>query len=107
MKATKQKQESDERPETGYKDVSDAQEQAAKDAEAPLELDEDGKPTNLTSEAQREVAEEMAYRAGAQANGGGPWPPEILRERFTGSTPLHRSVVGNYTSHEEQEDDKK
>lgn len=96
-------QSKSERPETGFKDVEAQAEQAEKDAQQPLEVDDDGKPVNLTSEAGLEVAEERAFRAGAQVNGGGPWPPELLRERYVGNqTKLSRDVSAGYTSHEGQ-----
>lgn len=87
------------RPETGFKDVSGAVEQAEKDAQAPTEYDDDGNPIDRSSEAANEVAQEQSYRAGAQVNGGGPWPPELLLENFVGARPLVRSS-GEYTSHE-------
>lgn len=99
--ATKQqeKDQKDERPETGYKDVSKAVEQAQRDAEQPLETDDDGQPKLKSSPAANEVAQEQAYRAGAQANGGGPWPEEVLRRRFIGANPLDTRLP-EYTSHE-------
>lgn len=85
--------------ESAFTDVSKEAEQAKADAAAPLELDEDGNVTNLTSESATAVAAEQAFRTGAQANGGGPWPRDLLIERFVGNTPL-RAQRPEYTSHE-------
>jgi hypothetical protein len=94
-----QDKHSDERPETGFKDVSGELEQAQKDAERPLELDDDGTPKPRTSEAANVIAQEQAYRASAQVNGGGPWPPELLRQ--VGTTALRdERDAPVYTSHE-------
>jgi hypothetical protein len=86
--------------ESAFTDVSDEVEQAEKDAQADPEYDDDGNVTNLTSEAAAEVAAEQAKRAQAQANGGGPWPADLVQERFIGSTPL-RAARPEYTSHED------
>lgn len=85
--------------ESAFKDVSKQAEQAQEDAAQPLELDDEGRVTNLTSKAASEVAEEQAKRAGAQANGGGPWPEDLMLQRFVGSTRIKRPEQ-QYTSHE-------
>lgn len=94
---------SEERPETGYRDVSKEAEQAAEDAKKGVELDDEGNVKSSTSEAAGVLADEQAYRASAQANGGGPWPPELLRERFVNPTPL-KARIPEYTSHEESDE---
>jgi hypothetical protein len=100
----KAQEATDERPKEGYADVSKEVEQAHEDARQPIELDEDGNPKPRTSEAANVVNQEQAYRAGAQFNGGGPWPPELLRE--LGTTPLRSDSEGPvYTSHEVEHED--
>lgn len=89
--------------ESAFTDITDAVEQAQKDAERPVEYDDDGNPKPLEpSEATREVADEMAVRAAAQAEGGGPWPKDLL-ERFIGSGQRMRAAQPEYTSHEGQD----
>lgn len=51
------------------------------------------------AEAAEAAAEESARRAAGQVNGGGPWPPELLLERYVGATRA-RGQIGEYTSHE-------
>jgi hypothetical protein len=92
-----------EEPANPFSDVSDAQEQAAKDAQEPVEFDKDtGEPKPQTSEAAAEVAQEMSVRATAQASGGGPWPEELLLKNFVGSNRM-RPPQQQYTSHEDSE----
>lgn len=98
--AREKAEKQDERPETGYRDVSKEAEQAAEDAKKGVELGDDGQPKPASSEAAIALAEEQSYRASAQANGGGPWPPEVLRKRFTEPYRTARAVP-EYTSHEE------
>lgn len=74
-------------PEEGFRDVSEEAENAAED-----------------SEAAAVVSAEMSHRATAQANGGGPWPPEILQERFIGAGQPVVAALPAYTSHEEAEE---
>lgn len=87
----------------GFKDVTDAVAQAEQDAKDPIEADpETGEPRPKTSEAANEVAQEMAYRAGAQSNGGGPWPEDVLVKNFVGVNKTSRPAPV-YTSHEDAE----
>jgi len=93
-----------ERPKEGYVDVSKEVEQAEQDARQPVELDDDGQPKPRTSEAANVVNQEQAYRAGAQSNGGGPWPPELLVQ--VGTAPLRSDrEIPAYTSHEVEHED--
>lgn len=71
--------------ETGFTDVSDAAEKAVED-----------------TEAQAEVSAEMSHRASAAANGGGPWPPELIAEKFVGAGQPAVAAIPDYTSHEEE-----
>lgn len=91
-----------ERPEEGYRDVSAEVEQAEKDAQEPV--DPETGDLRLTSPAAAAVQEERNYRAGAQANGGGPWPPEVLVQQWVGATTVERSIP-EYTSHEVEHKD--
>jgi hypothetical protein len=93
--------EEQSRPETGFRDVSEAVEAAQEEASRPLELDDDGNPVPRNMEPAAVVSEEMSYRSSAQANGGGPWPPEVLAQQFTQPRRLERSIPA-YTSHEDQ-----
>lgn len=92
--------EVESRPETGYRDVSAEAEQAAKEAKKGPEFDDEGNLKSSTSKAAAVLADEQAYRASASFNGGGPWPPELLVERFVSPTVIERSIP-EYTSHEE------
>ena len=87
-----------DRPDEGFKDISAEVEQARQDAQAPVELDSDGQPKPRTSEAANVVNQEQAYRAGAQSNGGGPWPPELLAKIGTTVGRSTRQIPA-YTSH--------
>jgi hypothetical protein len=100
---TSSKDEGPDEGESAFKDVSGAVEQAQKDAEAPIEYDEDGNPKPQSSEAANEVNQEMATRASASAEGGGPWPEEVLRERFISPGQRLRAPQEEYTSHEDAE----
>lgn len=73
-------------PEAGFRDVSDEAEKA---------------PEGDT-EAQAVVSAEMSHRATAQANGGGPWPPELIAEKFIGAGQPAVALQPEYTSHEEE-----
>jgi hypothetical protein len=95
-----EKAKSDE-GQSAFKDVSAAAEQAAKDAQAPVEYDEQGNVKPRSSEAANEVAQEQSKRANAHAEGGGPWPPELLAKRGIGSGRRLERAVPTYTSHEE------
>lgn len=86
--------------ESAYSDVSKQAEQAQKDAEKDVEYDDEGNPKPQSSEAADELAAEMSTRAAGSFEGGGPFPPEILQERYMGSTKLARERP-EYTSHEE------
>jgi len=88
------------RPETGFRDVSEAQETAREEASKPLELDDEGNVVPRNSEPAAIVMEEMSYRSSAQANGGGPWPPEVLAANFTRPRRAEREIPV-YTSHEQ------
>lgn len=90
--------EAADRPDEGFKDISAEVEQADKDAKAPVELDDEGQPKPRTSEAAAAVQAEQAYRAGAQSNGGGPWPPELLARIGTTVGRSTRQIPA-YTSH--------
>jgi hypothetical protein len=57
---------------------------------------------DVTDAPADEVAQEMAVRASAQSNGGGPWPPEVLQRRFVGANRM-RPPEPVYTSHENTE----
>jgi hypothetical protein len=67
---------------SAFSDVTGSVEQAKKDAEKPVEVDKDGKPVYAPSEAQAELDAEMATRAAAHTEGGGPWPPELLAKHY-------------------------
>jgi hypothetical protein len=85
-----------------FADVSKQHEQAQKDADRPAEFNEDGslKHDKHVSQASSELSAEMSKRASATANGGGPWPPEVLRKQFVGNATTMTRGVGEYTSHE-------
>lgn len=87
--------------ESAYSDVSGAVEQSQKDAEAPVEYDDDGNVKPQSSEATAEVYDEMSKRAAGSVEGGGPWPPEVAAERNSGAARL-RAHRPEYTSHEEE-----
>lgn len=89
-----------EKNDSAFSDVSGDVKQAKKDAEAPVEVDNDGEPLPRTSEAAGRLEAEQNVRASAQANGGGPWPPELLRKNFIGNAAAMQRDVGPYTSHE-------
>jgi hypothetical protein len=74
-------------PEEGFRDVSD---------EAEADPDD--------TEATAVVNAEMSHRATAQANGGGPWPPELIAEKFIGAGQPVVAALPAYTSHEEAEE---
>jgi hypothetical protein len=100
-KTSSKSAKSDDEGVSAYKDVSDAAEQAAEDAKAPTEFDEDGTPIPQSSEAMQELADEQAKRAAGAANGGGPWPEELLHKNYIGSEQKMRPAVPEYTSHED------
>lgn len=89
---------------SAFTDITDAQEQAAKDAERPVEFDDEGqvKP-HEPSAAALEVANEQAVRAAAQAEGGGPWPLEVLQNNYIEPGQRMRALQPEYTSHEDAE----
>lgn len=90
------------RPEEGIRDVSAEVEAVEKQAEEEPPTDDEGRLLGTTPEEET-VISEMTYRSGAQANGGGPWPPDLLVQQFVGSKPLERRIPA-YTSHEEAEE---
>jgi hypothetical protein len=87
------KKKNGDEDDSAFTDVSKDVETVQKDADTPSERDDDGKLVvdDKVSEANAKIADEQAVRASASANGGGPWPPELLVERFVGGTPLARS----------------
>lgn len=89
-----------------FQDIEGDLEQAQQDAEkaAAVAADPDSDEV-VTSEASATVQDELAHRAAASAEGGGPWPQDLLVERYVGGTKLTRSV-GEYTSHEDAEEKK-
>jgi hypothetical protein len=87
------KKKNGDEDDSAFTDVSKDVETVQKEAGKPAERDDDGKLVvdDKVSEANAKIADEQAVRASASANGGGPWPPELLVERFVGGTPLARS----------------
>lgn len=83
------KKKQDAESESAFSDISEAQEQERKDLEQPA-LDPETGEAAPASAAAREVAEEMATRRSAQANGGGPRSAEWLLAHGTKPTPLRR-----------------
>lgn len=91
--------QSDEAP---YQDVSAQLEEAREEAQKPVEYDDEGNPKASDSTAAAEVEAEMSRRGAGSGEGGGPWPPELLAERYVG-TPTAPVTVPEYTSHEDAE----
>lgn len=85
-----------------YSDVSKQAEQAKKDAEKPAEFDDDGrlKRDGKVSQSTVELADEVSRRASGAANGGGPWPEEVLRKNFVDPRESTARPEPEYTSHE-------
>jgi hypothetical protein len=77
------KQDSGE-DDTAFTDVSKDVETVEKEAAKPDERDDDGNlvVSDKAQEAGQSIADEQARRASAQANGGGPWPEDLLLERY-------------------------
>lgn len=102
MSPTKEKTSSSGDSENAFQDVSKQQETVQEELEKPVELDDDGKPVvdEKVSQAAEELGDEQGRRASASFNGGGPWPPELIQERFVGASKQKR-VIEEYTSHEE------
>jgi hypothetical protein len=75
-------------PETGFRDVSEAADALSED------------PGDAAALAV--INAEMSHRATAQANGGGPWPQDVLVERFTGDGAPAVATLPEYTSHEDE-----
>jgi hypothetical protein len=97
--------EESDTPETGFRDISAQVEQAREDAQKPVEFDDDGNPKAQFSQAAAEVADENSRRASGSAEGGGPWPPELLVER--GTTVGRGQDQPEYTSHLSEEEQTK
>lgn len=89
----------DETKETAYSDVSKELEESNELAKQPPEFDDEGKLKPVDSEASRTVSEEQMVRAAGAANGGGPWPQDLLREIGTTQSRTDRDLPA-YTSHE-------
>lgn len=85
-----------------FADVSKQVDQVAQDAEKPAEFNDDGtlKVDTSSSKASLELSEELNRRTAAIANGGGPFPVEVLRRRFIGNARKMERPAEQYTSHE-------
>lgn len=84
-----------------YNDVSTQLDQSQKDAEKPAEFDDDGnRKLDKPSEATAELYAEGSRRASGAANGGGPWPQEVLERNFIGNQRKMTRPEDSYTSHE-------
>jgi hypothetical protein len=70
--------------ESAFTDVSKHVETAQTESEKPDERDDDGNVivSQKAAEANEAIADEQAVRASAQVEGGGPWPEDLLVERF-------------------------
>lgn len=71
---------------TAYNDISAEVKEAKAVAKQAPDFDDDGKVKSADSDAARKVGDELARRGAGTANGGGPWPTDLLVER--GTTPL-------------------
>lgn len=88
-----------DKQETAYNDVSKELEEAQALAQQPPKFDKDGQLVPVDSDAVRKVSEENMVRAAGAANGGGPWPQDLLRE--VGTAPLRAEAARpEYTSHQ-------
>lgn len=81
---------------SAFTDVSDLQDKAAEEAAHPL--DADGNPNAAPASAALE--RESSHRAAASAEGGGPWPPELLARHLDPLAGERVSPELQYTSHE-------
>jgi hypothetical protein len=98
--ATKKAAKSPDDGVSPFSDVTDAQQQAAEDAQKPVEFDDDGNPKpQEPSEAVAKLADEQAVRAAAGFNGGGAWPEELLAKNYVEPGQRLRRTP-EYTSHE-------
>lgn len=93
----------DKTDESPFQDVSKQAEQAEKAADQPAEFNDDGtlKVDEKASQAANELNEELARRSAATANGGGPFPSEVLQRNFIGNAQPMKRRIGEYTSHED------
>lgn len=106
----KKPDETPDQPEHAPRDGAEASEspftdvtaQVAKaDEEAGQSLvDERGEPREFST-AGAEVAAEMSRRSSAAVEGGGPFPEEIVRDRYVGAPSTRRGVTDGWTSHEQ------
>jgi hypothetical protein len=69
---------------SAFTDVSKHVETLQTESEKPDERDDDGNVivSQKAAEANEAIADEQAVRASAQVEGGGPWPEDLLVERF-------------------------
>lgn len=81
---------------TGVRDLTALEKKAQDELDNPLDKDGNRRDTP----AQAELAAEMSHRAAGSAEGGGPWPADMLDRYLTPPTSLR--TIEPYTSHEEE-----
>lgn len=79
--ATKQEKEQDKEQRDQEREQEKQQEALAK---SRAKSEEEG-AINLEDADPAEAADEMSRRAAAHAEGGGPWPQDLLRKRYVGA----------------------